>query len=125
MRTLENILFTISGLFLISSTAIAQNFVENDSYLHERWEHMYMEPGEFTINDSSDIEVVDFEKPRDVRVCLDNSEHAVPLEVKYRGKIRIIRSGNCMVIEAKEISISAAERLDNGWNLGGTVEISS
>jgi hypothetical protein len=109
---------TLGWLAVIQGT-LAESALENDSILHERWEHMYSVPGKFILNNEDDIEVVDFDSSREVRICLDNSDYTVPLEVNYRYETEYISSGECALIEADEFSVSAARELPEGWSLEG------
>jgi hypothetical protein len=113
----------IVSLAAFSGLGSAYAQVETEG-VRDIFEHMYVEPGQFTVNSDADTEVVDFDQPRDVRFCLDVSEHRTPLHIKYEKKTKVLRPGNCMTVEAKEIAISAAGDLEAGWNLTGTYDIS-
>lgn len=96
--------------------------VENESTFRQAIETLYQEPGEFTVNSNADVEVVHFKNPRDVRLCLPDGRRVVALEVKYDKDKTTLHPGNCMIVEAKEVSVSTAGDLKEGWNLHGTVE---
>lgn len=83
---------------------------------------MYSEPNEFYLFDMTDVQIMDYKEERDVRICVDKSAHAVPLEIDYDGKNARVRPGDCFNFEAKRVLISPAESLESGWDMSGTVE---
>lgn len=93
----------------------AQSFVETAV-------EVYSQPGEFTLFDQQDNEIISYESPRDVRICVRNNRHAVPLEVRYDDKTALVRPSNCFEFEAKRVVISPARPLEETWTLNGTVE---
>lgn len=115
-KTVPVIAFTAA----LSAPAIAQ--VENESTFRQAVERLYQEPGEFTVNSNTDVEVVNFKSPRDVRLCLPDARHVVALEIEYDKKKTVLQPGNCTIVEAKEVAISTAGDLKDGWNLHGTFE---
>lgn len=112
----------VTVLIMSLSTFVSAQ-TENEG-VRDLLENMYVEPGHFTINSNSDTEVVDFDEPRAVRFCLNTSEHVTPLNIKYENKVKVLKPGNCMVVEAKGIAISAAGKLEAGWNLTGSYDVS-
>lgn len=104
----------------LSAPSLAQ--VETESTFRQATERLYQEPGEFTVNSNADVEVVNFKSPRDVRLCLPDTRHVVPLEIEYDDRKTVLQPGNCTVVEAKEVAISTAGDLKDGWALHGTFE---
>lgn len=104
----------------LCAPAMAQ--VETESTFRQAAENLYQEPGEFTVNSSTDVEVVHFKTARDVRLCLPESRHVVALEIEYDKNTMILQPGNCTILEAKEVAISTAGELKEGWSLHGTFE---
>lgn len=105
---------------LLSPLALAE--VETESTFRQAVENLYKEPGEFTVNSDTDVEVVHFKDARDVRICLPDAKNVVALEVEYDKQSKVLQPGNCLIIEAKEVAISTAGDLKDGWSLHGTVE---
>ncbi|WP_372748798.1 hypothetical protein, partial [Litorivivens sp.] len=66
---------------MLAAPALAE--VETEGTFRQAVEHLYQEPGEFTVNSQSDVEVVHFKEARDVRLCLPDARHVVALEVEY------------------------------------------
>ena len=123
MKRLQTGTTVLIGALLAAGSAGALAQVETEG-VRDLYEDLYVEPGQFTVNSNVDVEVVDFDQPRTVRFCLDASEHRTGLELKYENKTKTLSPGNCMVVEAREIAISAAGDLEEGWNLTGTYDIS-
>ncbi|WP_372798596.1 hypothetical protein [Litorivivens sp.] len=105
---------------MLAAPALAE--VETEGTFRQAVEHLYQEPGEFTVNSQSDVEVVHFKEARDVRLCLPDARHVVALEVEYDDKSKVLQPGNCLIIEAKEVALSVAGDLKDGWSLHGTFE---
>jgi hypothetical protein len=64
---------------------------------------------------------VSFSEPRDVKVCADTRRNDIPIAVKHDGERSVIRSGNCLTVDAKKVTVSPAEELPTYVELTGTV----
>lgn len=84
-----------------------------------RW---YADQDTFYLMDESEVAVVDYDKKRVVRVCVDERRHMVPLTVMYGESQMTVRPGDCARIETDELSIKAAKDLGSGFDLSGTVQ---
>lgn len=106
-------LATVMGSAVFAGPALSQSEILFD---------MYAPPGEFILTDTSDVDVVQFNKERVIELCLGGSQHGTAMEVDYddNGEA-VIRPGNCMLIEAKEITVTPEGSLEPGWDLAGTV----
>jgi hypothetical protein len=80
------------------------------------------DPDKFYLYDQSDVKVLEYNTPRDVRVCNDTRRHHVPLAVNHDGEITKVRPGDCFSFEAKTVTLHAAEPLGSDLDLSGTVE---
>jgi len=76
----------------------------------------------FYLYDDSDTELVNFSEARDVRICTATRRHDITLQVNHDGSKSIVRSGNCLTVDAKKITVSPAEQLPPYVELMGTVE---
>ena len=83
---------------------------------------MYSEPNEFYLFDQSSVELLDYKNDRDMRICLEERRHHVPLEVDYDGKTAIVRPGDCFAFEAKHVAIKPGGTLGSDLDLKGTIE---
>lgn len=110
------------GILSVLLSPLGFTEVETESTFRQAVETLYKEPGEFTVNSNTDVEVVHFKDPRDVRICLPDGRNVVALEVEYDKQSKVLQPGNCLVVEAKEVAISTAGDLKDGWSLHGTVE---
>lgn len=98
--------------------------------LSEAMTEMYAPPGTFYLQDSSDVEIIDFSAPKDIRICASREtprekgpEHdPVGLKVKFEGREKIVRPGNCLMFEAKQVTVSPARTLPDGWSLEGSYD---
>ncbi|MBI1181939.1 MAG: hypothetical protein GC201_15445 [Alphaproteobacteria bacterium] len=87
-------------------------------------------PGKFYLKDQSDVEIIDYSKPKDITVCAsrgtppkttpEDNHGPIALKAKYAGIEKIIQPGNCLMFEAKEVKVSPAEELPEGWIVEGT-----
>lgn len=82
MKLMKKSFLAIVSVAAFSGLGSAYAQVETEG-VRDIFEHMYVEPGQFTVNSDADMEVVDFDQPRDVRFCLDVSEDRTPLHIKY------------------------------------------
>jgi hypothetical protein len=76
----------------------------------------------FYLFDQTSVEMLDYKTDRDLRICLDERRHHVPLEVDYDGKTANIRPGDCFSFEAKHVAIKPGASLGQDLDLRGTIE---
>ncbi len=99
------------ALPLASAHAITDTMIE-----------FYSDPGEFYLDQPMDRELVSYSKLRDIEICLNPSDHTVPLEVNWDDdKSAVVMPGNCFYFDAKEVVVSPAKDLESGWVLRGTI----
>ena len=103
-------------LFLVAGPAMGQT-----STL-ERMMEIYSPPDEYYFFEEDKKKVVDYKKDRMVRVCVGDSRHTVPLKVSYDGKTAEVGSNDCLRVEAKEIYLEPAKRLDPNWMIAADVQ---
>ncbi|MEN3976876.1 hypothetical protein [Emcibacter sp. SYSU 3D8] len=111
------------GAFIIPSTSALA--------LPDELADFYAPPGTFYLQDSSDVELLDYSRVRDVRVCASRKmpnavgpdPKPVGLTIKYDGRERTVRPGNCFMFEAKNISVTPADTLPDGIMLEGTYDV--
>jgi hypothetical protein len=88
----------------------------------------YAPPGEFYLQDQSDIEIIDYSEVKDITVCASRQtppetgpDHGpIALKASYGSVEKIIQPGNCLMFEAKQVKVSPAEDLPSGWIVEGT-----
>ncbi len=95
-----------------AAPALAQEGAEKLESVLEYRAWAYSEPDEYYLFEENSKQVVDYKNERIVRICAGDSRHLVPLKVIYDGSTAMIESGDCMRVEAKEISLEPAETLD-------------
>lgn len=104
----------VFGLALTSTSVFGQSVTE-------RMIERYSEPNEFYLTDSRETEIINFKKDRLAAVCIGESEHTTALDIKFDDRNATLYPGNCLLVEAKKVKVSAAGELDPGWDLRGTV----
>lgn len=67
--------------------------------------------------------VADFKTDKMVRVCVDNSDHLVPLKVTYDSESTEVSPGDCFRFEAKEVILEPAKELDRMWVVKADVDV--
>lgn len=95
-----------------AAPALAQEGPENVESILEYQAWMYSAPDEYYFFEDDSKQVVDYQRERIVRICVGDSRHLVPLKVIYDGSTAMIERGDCMRVEAKEVSLEPAETLD-------------
>lgn len=78
---------------------------------------MYSEPNEYYLFEDDEKKVIHYKKDRRVQLCAGQSKHLVPLKVTHDGDSSQVAAGDCLIVEAKQISISPAEPLDPNWSM--------
>jgi hypothetical protein len=119
---------------IFRSTALAGvlvlPFSGGASALPDQLAEYFAPPGTFYLQGSSDVEIVDFSREKIIRICASRKtpnevgpdSRPVGLKVKYEGRERVIRPGNCLMFEAKQVSVSPADTLPDGWILEGSYD---
>lgn len=95
-----------------AAPALAQAEAENYESILEYRAWMYTAPDEYYFFEDDSKKVLDYKEEHIVRICTGDSRHLVPLKVKYDDSSAMIESGDCMRVEAKEISLEPAKKLD-------------
>lgn len=81
------------------------------------------EADEYFFFEETDIKkVASFNSDKMVRVCVDNSEHLVPLKVIHDERSSLIQPGDCLRFEAKEVYLEPARELSANWVLKAEVD---
>lgn len=84
---------------------------------------------QFTLNSQQDVDLVQFHHERTISVCaphvdhdqLDAARRAVPIIVTADGEQHTVTPGNCIMLDAKKVSVKPAGSLGNNTDLVGTV----
>lgn len=93
----------------MATTAMAQT--DNDGYLayHAR---MAAPEDVYYLFQADRKEIVSYKSDRIVRICVGDSRHAVNLEVFHDGEATTVEKNDCVRIEAKEVAVEPAKRLE-------------
>lgn len=118
MRTMKTVYSAVLAAFLlaISAPLYAQSVAEEFIYYPA-------EPDEYYFFEETDKKkVAHFKKDRMVRVCVDKSEHLVPLKVIHDKDSSIVQPGDCLRFEAREVVLEPAAELSAKWLLKAEVD---
>lgn len=96
------------GLFPLAAAAAPEPPGSISEYMME----LHSPPDEYYFFEDDEKQVADYDQARVVRICTGDSRHLVPIEVRYDGDRARIASNDCMRIEAEEIALRPAERLE-------------
>ncbi|HJL18821.1 MAG TPA: hypothetical protein RMH99_24375 [Sandaracinaceae bacterium LLY-WYZ-13_1] len=109
---------TATAALLAASTAVSgapyESFVEHQL-------RMASEPNEYFFFEDDRKQVVDYKRDRIVRICAGDSRHLVPLEVTHDDDTTMVHRNDCVRVEAKEIYLEPAERLETNAVIQATV----
>ncbi|MGE0666467.1 MAG: hypothetical protein AB7O49_07920 [Sphingomonadales bacterium] len=113
----------LMGAFFVPSTSALA--------LPDEIAEFYAPPGTFYLQDSSDVELLEYSRPRDIQICAsrsmppgtDDHKEPVALKLKYAGRERIVLPGNCFMFEAKQVSVTPAETLPDGIMIEGSYSV--
>jgi len=90
-----------------------------------------LRPGTFFLTSEDDErELVRYSEPRDLRLCLDAADEgeALPIEVAWDNdaedrQTAILHPGNCLHIDAAQVSVSPTEDLPEGHVFQGSIDV--
>ena len=95
--------------------------------------HQHLRPGVFYLDGSKDVEIIDYPSTRDITICAsrDTPEEVVgagqtesgagpiALRVKADTGERVVSPGNCVMFEAKQVTVTPADEVPTGWVVQG------
>jgi hypothetical protein len=133
MSITKPILSSISvAAIAIATPALAQHTEGDAASPVTQWGRMMAEPGTFWLDGNDDTEVVRYTSPRDVRLCLPEPSGVYAAQKGYSLRITwdatntaILRPGNCLYFDAKQVKVKPATTLPAGVTLRGRVDASS
>jgi len=108
--------------------AVTTGAAMNLSTVQAQWDpllrraQVYSGPDEYYFFEADRKKVIDYKKDHIVRICTGKNRHLVPLKVTYDGKEAMIGSDDCIRVEAKEVYLEPAKRLDDNWMIEANVE---
>jgi len=122
------------GLFIFTSAMSAAAFAAEDApgdnpYVRSAWERASLaewytpRTDFFYLDDEQEVELISMLEPRDVRICNNARRGDMPIALRYDGSEATVRSGNCIIVEAKNVKVSPAEELPEYVELVGSVSI--
>jgi len=88
----------------------------------ERRMELAAPPDEILLFGEDSKQVVDYKSDRIIRICVTDNRHLVPLTVIHDGERTNVAPGDCTRIEAREVTLTPAERLDDPWAMRAEVE---
>jgi len=110
------IAFTICTAIPATGFAIGDQVADRESLVE--W---YTRGDRFYLHDDGETELVSFSESRDVKVCAATRRNDIPIAVTHDGERSVVRSGNCLTVDAKKVTVSPAEELPTYVELTGTV----
>lgn len=96
---------------LLSAPTLAQSSALNQMI------RLYSDPDEYYFFEDDRKQVVDYKEERVVRICAGESRHLVPLKVTYDGSTAMVNAGDCMRVEARQVSLEPAKMLEPNWSI--------
>jgi len=117
MRAVTSALLAVTACAFVAP-ALAQTTAEDFIYYPHG-------PDEYYFFEQTDRkEVADFKTDHLVRVCVDQNRHMVPLDVIHDGETTVVRPGDCARVDAMEVSLEPAKRLEPRWTIRAEVDTS-
>ena len=113
--SLQLMLLCLAGLFAVATAQAQTGPIESAVRMHSG-------PDEFYFFEQDRKQVVDYKTERMVRICTGQSRHLVPLKVTYDDKTVMLRSDECIRVEAKQVFLEPTERLEPNWVIKADVE---
>lgn len=104
-------------LLLLSSAAIAQYAVSPAEQRLERTS----DPDVVYLFDDDRKQIVDYKKDHIIRVCVTENRHLVPLTIIYDDQRANVAPGDCMRIEAQEVTLQPSKTLEDNWMMRAEV----
>lgn len=114
-------IFTAVGtvtLLLLSSAAFAQMMLSPAERRLER----SSDPDVYYLFNDDKKQIIDYKKDHIIRVCVTENPHLVPLTVVYDDQRANIAPGDCMRLEAQEVSLQPSKTLEDNWMMRAEVE---
>lgn len=91
-----------------------------DSTLENVAETHYSNPNQYSFSSTADSELLQFDAPRRMRICLSQQEDVVPLLLEYDNRKVRVDPGECEQIETQTVRVRPAENIPDGkvlmWN---------
>lgn len=97
----RTLLTTLGGGLLLTGTAQAQPASTTD--LPHPYDSMWTSADEIYFYEDNRKQVVDYKRDRVLRICLDDSNHTVPLNITADERELTLYAGDCMRIEAQQV----------------------
>lgn len=104
-------------LLLLSFAAIAQYAVSPAEQRLERTS----DPDVVYLFDDDRKQIVDYKKDHIIRVCVTENRHLVPLTIIYDDQRANVAPGDCMRIEAQEVTLQPSKTLEDNWMMRAEV----
>lgn len=105
---------------LVGGVSVSSGHAQRDTM--ERILEMHGEgPNTFFLTNRDRSDVVSFNKERVVEICLGEDGHGADLQITFDGHEAMLYAGNCLLLEAKKVSIQAAGNIEAGFALRGRV----
>ncbi|HKL62032.1 MAG TPA: hypothetical protein VJ883_01600 [Woeseiaceae bacterium] len=117
-------LFSVTGMTtlaalaaaLLAAPALAQSSAVDQMI------RLYSDPDEYYFFEDDRKQVVDYQEERIVRICTGESRHLVPLKVSYDDSSAMLDPGDCIRVEAKQVSLEPAKMLEPNWSIVAEVD---
>ena len=94
-------ILTALALSLLALNTHAQNARVPE--ISDRYDSLIAGADEYYFYEDNRKQVVDYKNDRIVRLCLGDSNHAVPLNITADGREMTLKAGDCIRIEAKQV----------------------
>lgn len=88
-------------------------------------------PGQFTLDNSNDVELVRFKMPHEVQLCAGRADPSAvfgtrrgyAIAATWDNDVAVIMPGNCLAFEASRLKVKPAGRLPDNVILTGSVRV--
>lgn len=133
MSFIKPAVLVASGVALATAAPAAAQHTEGDAISPvTQWGRQLAAPGTFWLDNNDDTELIRYTTPRDVRLCLpeprgvDAASRGYPLSITWDGaNTAVLRPGNCLFFDARQVRVKPATALPRGVVLRGQVETES
>lgn len=122
-RIARGAVFSTAAAALLASSAAVFGAPYESIVEHQL--RMTSAPDEYYFFEDDRKQVVDYKRDRIVRICAGDSRHLVPLEVTHDDDSTMVHRNDCVRVEAKEIYLEPAERLETNAVIRATVRTES
>lgn len=118
MQRISKLILSASAAALLMGAAPAMSQTVAEEFIYYP-----SEPDEYYFFERTDRKkVADFKTDKMVRVCVEQNSHLVPMKVYYDNKTAMVAPGDCMRLEAKQVELEPAKRLEANWVLKAEVD---